>query len=97
MNKIKNLLADMRLVLCNNANNFDSDFHISARGVPYVHVIVNGRRYQFTYFGKGKFFRIFDDKQNKTDIVKRNDVIQYFRDLAGKNTPNIAWSGQEPV
>jgi hypothetical protein len=85
MNKIKDLLSDMRLVLCNSFNRFESDYHISVRGVPYVHVIVNGKRYQFTYFGKGKFFRIFDDKQNKTDIVKRNDVLEYFRNLRFDN------------
>jgi hypothetical protein len=85
MNKIKDLLSDMRLVLCNSYNHFESDYHISESGVPYVHVIVNGKRYQFTYFGKGKFFRIFDDKQNKTDIVKRNDVLEYFRNLRFDN------------
>lgn len=90
MNRIKNMLQDMRLVLVNDSNRFESDYHVSARGVPYVHVVVKGKRYQFTYFGKGKFFRIFDDQQNRKDIEKRNDVIQYFRDMAGKTVPTPA-------
>lgn len=82
-NQIKNMLADMRLVLCNSANDMTADYHISRRGVPYVSVILEGKRYTFIYFGKTKIFRVFDDQQNKKDFSHRNDVIQYFRDLKG--------------
>lgn len=81
---IQNTLKGMRLVLCNGANGFQSDYHISSRGVPYVHVVVKGVRYQFTYMKTGGFFRIFDVESKVIDIKDRNGVISYFRRLGGR-------------
>ena len=78
-NRIKELLMDLRLVLGNNHNHFEADYHISASGVPYVHVMVNGERYQFTFFGRTQKFRVFKPDQSKVDLVDRQDLLDYFR------------------
>jgi len=76
--RIKELLMDLRLVLCNSHNHFEADYHISLKGVPYVHVMVNGKRYQFTFFGKSQKFRVFKPDQSRVDLTNRSDLIDYF-------------------
>lgn len=78
---IKDMLKDLRLVLCNTANGFESDYFESKRGVPCVWVIVNKRRYQFTFFGRTQIFRIFAADQSHVDVRTRNEVVEYFRSL----------------
>lgn len=79
MRDFKKILKEMCLSLTRAG--FDCAFHISHRGVPYVHVVVGGQRYQFTYFGRGRFFRIFDSVQNRNDRKNREDVIEFFKSL----------------
>lgn len=76
--QIKIMLQEMSVELNSQPNNLESEFHISKSGVPYVHVIVKGKRYQFTYFGKSTFFRIFDYYQNPTNLKTRKEVITHF-------------------
>ena len=80
--KIKSLLQDMRLVISNGyPHPIKSDYHVSARGVPYVSVRINSESYTFIYFATNKVFRIFLNGVKLVDIEKRNDVIMYFKEL----------------
>ena len=81
--EIKNKLMDLRLVLINNTNKFDADYHISARGVPYVHVMVNGKRYQIAFFGKSQKFRLFppNDSADKVDFVDEGSLILALKSI----------------
>lgn len=81
--RIKNMLMEMRLVLGNSINQFETDYFISQRGVPCVWVIVGGERYQFTFFGRSQKFRVFLPDGSRKDIELRNDVINYFIQLKG--------------
>jgi hypothetical protein len=81
-NGIKNVLQEMRLALY-HAGMKDCDYHISQRGVPYVHVVIDGQRYQFSYFGRGDFFRVFDKDQRRKDFATKEEVISYFITLNG--------------
>ncbi len=68
-------------LLGNEFNQFQSGFHISARGVPYGHVWVGQRRYQFAYFAKGGFYRVFDDSENHADVYGDDGLVAHFRGM----------------
>lgn len=86
--QIKDMLQNMRLVLWDAKRPRDCDFHISQRGVPYVHITLYGKTYKFIYFGKTQIFRVFDENQNKRDFLKRNDVIEFFQAIKRNEIEN---------
>ena len=79
--QIKEMLQIMRMTLINETNQFDADYHVSARGVPYVNVNLFDKRYTFTYFGRTMKFKVFFPDQSKVDLRECEEVIYFFRSL----------------
>lgn len=71
------------------AEKFNGYFTNSRKGVPYAVVPFKGKRASVCWFGKGKFFRLFDNympfsdgsnKQNKHDFGDMESVISYLKE-----------------
>ena len=75
---IRDRLQHMRLVLIRTSDRGNCDYHVSRRGVPYVHLYVNGVRHQFTFFGRSKKFRLFAPDQSHIDFYNWKEVIDFY-------------------
>jgi hypothetical protein len=82
--RVKDMLKDLRLVLCNGMYRLDADYKETARGVPFIRVAINGRTFDVIYRLTVKEFIIFDNKQNRTSLTQRNDVIDYFVNMINR-------------
>lgn len=81
--KIKELLMNVRLVLCNSENRLKADYRISAKGVPYVEVFIKNERYSISFFGQSQKFRVFYPDQTKVDVDDKESLIKHMISLKG--------------